>query len=152
MFVFYGRIENEKQGEWRNTEKWEKYCSKFSMQTGTEPYKLNPKEYLEALGNAKYGLCLRGFGPKCNREIELLALGTVPIITMDVDISNYDEPLVDGVHVIKVVDGEDAVEQIVNGISEAKWQEISEAGYQWWKRNCSVEGSFKKTLALSSNE
>jgi hypothetical protein len=152
MFVFYGRIENEKQGEWRNTEKWEKYCSKFSMQTGTEPYKLNPREYLEALGNAKYGLCLRGFGPKCNREIELLALGTVPIITMDVDISNYDEPLVDGVHVIKVVDGEDAVEQIVNGISEAKWLEMSEAGYQWWKRNCSVEGSWQKTLALSLTE
>ena len=152
MLVFYGRIENDTQRAWRDTDKWSKYCSKFSMQEGTEPYLLNPREYLEALGKAKYGLCLRGFGPKCNREIELLALGTVPVITMEVDNSNYDDPLVDGVHVIKVVDGDDAIEQIVNGISEAKWQEMSEAGFEWWKRNCSVEGSWKKTLALSTNE
>jgi hypothetical protein len=146
--VFYGRIENEEQGSWRKDLEWEQGCSKFSMQKGKEPYLLKPREYLEALGNAKYGLCLRGYGPKCNREIELLAMGTVPVITSDVDISNYSEPLINGVHVIKVDNKEDAMDKLIYGMSEAKWTEMSEAGYQWWLRNCSVEGSWATTSAL----
>ena len=145
--VFYGRIENEEQGSWRKDLEWEQVCSKFSMQKGKEPYLLKPREYLEALGNSKYGLCLRGYGPKCNREIELLAMGTVPVVTPDVDISNYSEPLIDGVHVIRVTDKEDAMSKL-SSIDEAKWAEISEAGYQWWSRNCSVEGSWATTSAL----
>ena len=35
-------------------------------------------EYLNLLKQSKFGLCLRGFGGKCNREIELMGLGTVP--------------------------------------------------------------------------
>ena len=145
--VFYGRIENEEQGSWRKDLEWEQVCSKFSMQKGKEPYLLKPREYLEALGNSKYGLCLRGYGPKCNREIELLAMGTVPVVTPDVDISNYSEPLIDGVHVIRVTDKEDAMSKLPS-IDEAKWAEISEAGYQWWLRNCSIEGSWATTSAL----
>jgi glycosyltransferase involved in cell wall biosynthesis len=117
------------------------------MKQAKEPYDLDPKEYLEALQNAKYGLCLRGYGPKCNREIELLAMGTVPIVTADVDIDNYDEPLQDGIHVIRVKDKADAINKIVYEMPEAKWAEMSEAGFQWWKRNCSVEGSWAKTRA-----
>ena len=119
------------------------------MQQKGEPYALNPSEYLEALQNAKYGLCLRGYGPKCNREIELLAMGTVPVVTADVDISNYAEPLIDGVHVIRVSDKADAMNKIANVMTESKWAEMSEAGYQWWKRNCSAEGSWKRTQEIS---
>jgi len=142
--VFYGRIENSEQGSWRQ-EDWSKACSKFSMQKGPEPYNLNPREYLEALSNSKYGLCLRGFGPKCNREIELLAMGTVPVVTKDVDIKNYIEPLINGVHVIVVADQEDAINKI-GKITEAQWTSMSTAGYQWWQRNCSIEGSWNRTL------
>ena len=145
--VFYGRIENEEQGSWRKDLEWEQVCSKFSMQKGKEPYLLKPREYLEALGNSKYGLCLRGYGPKCNREIELLAMGTVPVVTPDVNISNYSEPLIDGVHVIRVANKDDAMDKLGN-MDEAKWIEMSEAGYQWWLRNCSVEGSWATTSAL----
>jgi len=148
--VFFGRIENDVQAAYRSkqdVEMWSSACVKFSMKQGKEPYDLNPKEYLEALQNAKYGLCLRGYGPKCNREIELLAMGTVPIVTADVDIDNYLEPLINGVHVIRVSDKVDAIDKIVNGMSEAKWAEMSEAGFQWWKRNCSVEGSWTQTRA-----
>jgi len=145
--VFYGRIENEEQGSWRKDLEWEQVCSKFSMQKGKEPYLLKPREYLEALGNSKYGLCLRGYGPKCNREIELLAMGTVPVVTPDVNISNYSEPLIDGVHVIRVANKDDAMDKLGN-MDETKWIEMSEAGYQWWLRNCSVEGSWATTSAL----
>lgn len=146
--VFFGRIENNVQAEYRSKqaiEMWSSACAKFSMKEGKEPYDLNPKEYLEALQNAKYGLCLRGYGPKCNREIELLAMGTVPIVTADVDIDNYADPLIDGVHVIRVKDKADAIDKIVYGMTETKWAEMSEAGFQWWKRNCSVEGSWAQT-------
>jgi hypothetical protein len=148
--VFFGRIENDVQAQYRSKEDiqmWSSACAKFSMKEGKESYDLNPKEYLEALQNAKYGLCLRGFGPKCNREIELLAMGTVPIVTADVDIDNYAEPLINGVHVIRVKDKADAIDKIAYGMTEAKWAEMSEAGFQWWKRNCSVEGSWQKTQA-----
>jgi hypothetical protein len=146
--VFYGRIENSSQGEWRqDISGWKSVCAKFSMQQGKEPYVLNPREYLEALQGTKYGLCIRGYGPKCNREIELLAMGTVPVVTSDVDIVNYAEPLIDGTHVICVSNPEDAIQKICK-ISNEKWQEMSEAGYQWWKRNCSVEGSWETTRNL----
>ena len=146
--VFYGRIENADQGQWRqDISGWKMACAKFSMQQGKEPYTLKPREYLEALQNSKYGLCIRGYGPKCNREIELLAMGTVPVVTNGVDISDYAEPLIDGTHVLCVSDHEDAMQKICK-ISEEKWAEMSEAGFQWWKRNCSVEGSWETTRNL----
>ena len=148
--VFYGRIENADQGQWRqDISGWKTVCSKFSMQQGKEPYVLKPREYLETLQGAKFGLCLRGYGPKCNREIELLAMGTVPVVTSGVDILNYAEPLVDGTHVLCVTDHEDAMAKICK-ISIEKWLEMSEAGFQWWKRNCSVEGSWERTYALNT--
>ena len=148
--VFYGRIENADQGQWRqDISGWKMACAKFSMQQGKEPYVLKPREYLEALQNAKYGLCIRGYGPKCNREIELLAMGTVPVVTNGVEISDYADPLIDGTHVICVSDHEDAMAKICN-ISEEKWLEMSEAGFQWWKRNCSVEGSWATTIRIIS--
>uniref|UniRef100_A0A6C0DIW9 Glycosyltransferase n=1 Tax=viral metagenome TaxID=1070528 RepID=A0A6C0DIW9_9ZZZZ len=146
--VFYGRIENQDQGKWRqDISGWKMACAKFSMQQGKEPYVLKPREYLETLQNAKYGLCIRGYGPKCNREIELLAMGTVPVVTNGVEISDYAEPLVDGTHVLCVSDYQDAMEKICK-ISEEKWLEMSEAGFKWWKRNCSVEGSWNTTRNL----
>jgi len=145
--VFYGRIENDVQGSWRIGD-WSKACSTFSMQNGTEPYILNPKEYLEALSNSKFGLCLRGYGPKCNREIELLAMGTIPVVNKDVDIEDYIEPLIHGVHVIRVSSPEEAI-SLISKITEDQWLSMSKAGYQWWERNCSVKGSWDRTRAVT---
>jgi len=144
--VFYGRIENDRQGAWRK-EDWSSACSSYVMQKGLEPYALNPREYLEALSKSRFGLCLRGFGPKCNREIELLAMGTVPVVSADVDIKEYMEPLIHGVHVIKVSDPKDAVNKI-GKITEAQWNSMSKAGFQWWQRNCSAQGSWERTSAV----
>lgn len=149
QLVFFGRIENEKQGSYRqDVSGWKMVCSKFEMPVGAkEPYPLSPTEYLAALQNSKYGLCLRGYGPKCNREIELLAMGTVPLVTPGVDFEQYTEPLKDGVHVVFVSGPQDAVAKMA-AISEEKWAEMSEACRAWWKRNASVEGSWSKTKAL----
>jgi hypothetical protein len=149
--VFFGRIENDVQAKWRSSmeEEWSKACSKFTMNKASESYSLGPKEYLEALSFAKYGLCLRGYGPKCNREVELLAMGTVPIITDGVDFTNYSEPLVDGIHVLKVAGPEEAISKI-SAITEEQWTAMSQAGYAWWKRNASVEGSWTLTSHINA--
>jgi hypothetical protein len=147
--VFFGRVENDEQGKYRqDISGWKGLCSNFSMPVGAkEPYLYGPEEYLLALQKAKYGLCLRGFGPKCNREIELLAMGTVPVVTPGVDITNYAEPLIDGIHVLCVSDPEDAKVKIA-AISSAEWETMSKAGHMWWKRNASVEGSWARTSSL----
>lgn len=145
--VFYGRVENDAQGAHRQSvEGWRSLCSDFSMPVGAkEPYKFGPEEYLVALQNAKYGLCLRGYGPKCNREIELLAMGTVPVVvTPGVDITGYIEPLIDGIHVICVLNPVDAKAKLT-AMTEAQWETMSKAGKLWWKRNASAEGSWQRT-------
>jgi hypothetical protein len=144
--VFFGRIENQVQGQYRqDISGWKSICSKFTMQEGAkEAYSLNPEEYLQALSKSKYGLCLRGYGPKCNREIELLALGTVPVVVSGVDTMNYAEPLIDGIHILCVSDSNDAQRKI-NSISESEWETMSKAGHMWWKRNASVDGAWART-------
>lgn len=147
--VFFGRIENDVQGKYRqDVAQWSKLCSKFSMPLSVkEPYALGPEDYLTALKGSKYGLCLRGYGPKCNREIELLAMGTVPIVTDGVDYLNYAEPLIEGVHVIYAKDAEDAKKKMA-AIPDSQWETMSKAGHMWWKKNASVEGSWAKTKAI----
>jgi len=144
--VFFGRVENDIQGKYRqDITGWQALCSNFSMPVGAkQPYALEPEEYLLALQSAKFGLCLRGFGPKCNREIELLAMGTVPVVTPGVDITGYAEPLIDGIHVLCVSGPEDAKSKIA-AVSESHWETMSKAGKMWWKRNASVEGSWLRT-------
>jgi len=146
QLIFYGRVENEKQGAYRqDISGWQSACSKFSMPVGAkEPYALGPEDYLLALQGAKYGLCLRGYGPKCNREIELLAMGTVPLVTPGVDCTGYAEPLINGVHVICVADADDAKVKMA-AVTEEAWTAMSKAGYEWWKRNASAEGSWQIT-------
>lgn len=102
------------------------------------------------ISNAKFGLCLRGFGPKCNREIELLALGTVPVITPECDFDSYNEPLIEGVHYLRV-DSPGQFSEVVNRITEPRWSVMSQAGQKWWQRNCSVEGSFNTTIRTIFN-
>ena len=109
-----------------------------------QPYVYSPQEYLDALSNAKYGLCLRGYGPKCNREIELMAMGTVPLVVDGVDMDNYHESLLEGIHYLRVSGPEDARERLAL-IKESQWETMSKAGHQWWKQNASVEGSWLVT-------
>ena len=86
------------------------------------------------LRGSKYGLCLRGFGSKCHREVELMALGTVPIVTPEVSIKSYMDPPMENIHYITV---ENPVELRVkiDNISKERWEEMSKACYEWYQRN-----------------
>lgn len=151
-FVFYGKVENVVQQSYRNNELF-KACDEFDMPVGSDAtYKFGPDEYLHKLANAKFGLCLAGFGNKCNREIECFALGTVPVAAPDVDMSNYKNPPQVGVHYIRLTsyDPEEAT-RAIQAVSQEEWQKMSAAAHQWWKDNASAMGLWRVTCELSQN-
>ena len=83
-------------------------------------------EYLDKISHAKFGLCLAGFGPKCNREIEYFGLGIVPIMAPQVDTVYYNK-LEEGVHYLRV-DRAEEVPDLIKSTSKEKWKEMSEEG------------------------
>jgi hypothetical protein len=147
LLVFYGKIENKVQERRRKTHDWESACTDFIMPKGGD-YKLTHYQYLEKLADAKYGLCLAGYGKKCHRETECMALGTVPVVAADVDMSNYANPPIEGIHYIRVQDPAEA-DQKTEETTEEQWLSMSLACRDWWQKNCSVEGSWLLTKRLT---
>jgi hypothetical protein len=145
--VFYGKIENTVQAEMRKGSEWQNACDDFYMADGTTPYKYSHAEYLEKLGQAKFGLCLAGYGKKCHREIECMALGTVPICSADVDMDNYAEKPIEGTHYIRVKTPMEA-KIIAETTTKEEWKKMSDECVRWWRANASAEGSWNLTKRL----
>jgi hypothetical protein len=146
--VFYGKIENRLQEKRRKEFDWSIVCDDFVMVQGeTTPYSLTQEEYLLKLTNAKFGLCLAGFGNKCHREVECMAMGCVPVVAMNVDMESYAVPPIEGLHYLRVENPEDALIK-VKSITSEKWTEMSEACRKWWRETASVEGSWALTQKL----
>jgi hypothetical protein len=147
--VFYGKIENDVQRSHRTNKLWEA-CDEFTMPVGSnKEYAFSQEEYLKRLADARFGLCLAGFGPKCNREIECFALGTVPVVAPDVDMEHYANPPQEGVHYIRLksFNPEDA-KVAVESVTKERWEEMSRACHMWWKENSSAEGMWTLTERL----
>jgi hypothetical protein len=144
--LFLGKVENGVQHANRTQQDWSSCVDLFSMpiESSTKPYPYTAEEYLQRLCNARFGLCLPGFGPKCNREIEYFATGCVPIVTDGVDMQNYLVPPKEGVHYFRASNPED-VRRIVAETSADKWIEMSVAGHEWWQLFASAEGLFRLT-------
>jgi len=142
--VFIGNIENQVQAAARAIS-WEIVCDRWHLTKGSE-HALSQEKYFHALATSKFGLCLAGYGKKCHREIECMAMGTVPVCSADVDTENYAEPLKEGVHFLRATNPEDAKEKMA-AVSYTSWEEMSTACKVWWERNASIEGSFKVTMA-----
>jgi hypothetical protein len=147
--IFIGKIENSVQQNFRNNSIYKNYIEFFQMMNPNEKYKYSQQEYLNLLVHSKFGLCLRGYGPKCNREIELLALGTIPLITSDVDLTYYND-LIEGKHYFLITKPQDIDYHIYN-TTEAKWNQMSQECIKWYENNCSITGSFKTTLEIINN-
>jgi hypothetical protein len=147
--IFLGRIENGIQKEKRTKHDWSKVIHNFHMPIDSTggAYKYNQDTYLSLLCQSRFGLCLPGYGPKCNREIEYLATGTVPIVTPGVDVVNYAGSLKENIHYFKAETPED-VKNIVETTSLEKWTEMSIAGRAWWRRYASAEGLFRLTWGI----
>ena len=149
--IFIGKIENNVQAKYRlKYSNIEKVIQLYIMHKQDEPYRYNQEEYLNLLRNSKFGLCLRGFGPKCNREIELLGLGTVPIVAHDVDMCNYYDSLIENVHYFRFTNVDD-IKEIISTCTVDKWNSMSNACILWYNKNCSLQGSFKTTKYIIDN-
>jgi len=146
--VFYGKIENKVQEKRRTNYNWSSVCDDYVMVNGeTTPYPFTKAEYLENLAQAKFGLCLAGFGKKCHREVECMAMGCVPVVTSDVDMDNYANPPEEGLHYIRV-SSPDEIEAKVKSVSEKQWSFMSNACRAWWSDNASAQGSWRLTSEL----
>ena len=145
--VFYGKIENQVQKSNRTKHDWASCCSEFVMASENEPCKYSEQEYLNNLASAKYGLCLAGFGKKCHREVECMAFGTVPLVAPEVDMENYANPPIEGLHYIRVKDPEDLKDKL-NQFDDDVWWRMSEACKKWYKDNCSADGMWELTKKL----
>jgi hypothetical protein len=146
--LFMGKIENGVQQAARTGADWSTSVELFSMpiDSSGKPYPYTQEQYLEKLCLARYGLCLPGYGPKCNREIEYFCCGVVPIVTPGVDIKGYLVPPTEGVHYFTAKTPEE-VRRIVETTSAEHWAKMSAAGREWWRLYASAEGFFRLTQA-----
>jgi len=131
--IFIGNIENSVQNVFRKDTSWKDVLTEYYCTQG-QKHLFSHNEYLMKLRNSKYGLCLRGYGSKCHREVELMALGTVPIITENVSITSYLEPLIENTHYLKAKNPEDFKDKI-NNVTQEQWNSMSKSCYEWYQRN-----------------
>ena len=149
--VFYGRSENSIQLRNRSKASWASACTEYVHLTGSDKYPYTHTEYLERLRGSLFGLCLAGYGKKCHREIECMAMGCVPCVAPEVDMSGYAVPPVEGVHYLRVAGPEELLQK-TEAMGEAEWEAMSVAGSIWWKENASAEGMWGLTKRLTGLE
>jgi hypothetical protein len=147
--VFYGRSENAIQEDRRSRHNWAPACDEFVHVAGESKYPFTQEEYLEKLAGARFGLCLAGFGLKCHREVECMAMGCVPIVAPEVDMTSYAEPPQEGIHFFRAQTPE-AAAAAVAATGPEMWAAMSAACKAWWQRNASVEGSWRTTERLAA--
>ena len=123
---------------------WASVLDEFHCTAGHKQ-KFTQEEYLMKLRGSRFGLCLRGFGSKCHREVELMAFGTVPIVTPEVSIKDYMDPPVENVHYLSVTSPEDLKEKVAN-ISEEQWEKMSKACFSWYQRNVHSNNCWENML------
>jgi hypothetical protein len=143
--IFIGNFENSVQEKFRKTtDSWENVLTEYHCTKGQQ-HKFSHEEYLMKLRDSKYGLCLRGYGSKCHREVELMAFGTVPIVTPEVNVSSYMEPLIENTHYI-LVNNPEELKQKVASIDKEQWTKMSKSCYEWYQRNVHSKNSWKNMI------
>jgi hypothetical protein len=146
--VLYGKVENAVQKERRSGALWAAACSEFKMPVGAEKtYPFTQEEYLIKLSESRFGLCLPGYGWKCHREVECMAMGCVPIVSSEVDMKNYANPPVANLHYF-VAETPEQAQKLSLETSEEKWSEMSAACKKWWNENVSCDGMWNLTKSL----
>lgn len=147
--VFYGKSENGVQLRNRTKASWSSACSEFvHLESAAAKYPYTHEEYLERLRGALFGLCLAGYGKKCHREMECMAMGCVPVVAPEVDMTSYAVPPVEGVHYLRVTSPDD-LQKKTEDMSAETWEAMSAAAFQWWKENASAEGMWELTKRLA---
>lgn len=132
--IFIGNYENSVQEKYRTMNiDWKSVVTEFHCTAG-KIHKFSQNEYLFKLRQAKFGLCLRGYGSKCHREVELMAFGTVPLITPNVTIESYSDPLIENIHYI-FVNNPNELKNKVETITQEQWEFMSDNCCKWYQKN-----------------
>lgn len=142
--IFIGNYENYVQQEFRTNDSWEEVIEEFYCTSGSK-HLFSQDEYLDKIRKAKYGLCLRGFGSKCHREVELMAFGTVPVVTPEVSIKSYLEQPIENEHYI-LVSSPSEFKSKISEIKSEKWKEMSESCVNWYYRNIHSDKCWNTTM------
>ena len=74
-----------------------------------------------------------------------MALGTVPIITPDVNMSSYANPPIENIHYFKVQNPEQ-ITQVIQSVSEKQWTQLSLNCINWYRSNVHSVVSANRTL------
>jgi hypothetical protein len=122
--IFIGNIENWVQAKHREDKKEWKDCIDFFHCINGFTHTFTQEEYLQKMADSKFGLSFEGYGKKCNRDIELMALGTVMLRVPTLNVDSYYEPLIEGIHYINITKKEE-IKLFVNNITEEKWTYMS---------------------------
>lgn len=146
--TFVGKVENNQQAQNRFQSKinWFEHIHLFQVVAGVQTqYPFDMETYLQVMSKTKFALLLPGYGPKCNRDIEAVACGAIPIVTPGVDTEYYGK-WTEGKNYFRMNDVSD-----LKGIFESdpeKLLEMQTANTRWYNRNASPEGSFKTTKRI----
>jgi len=131
--IFIGNYENNTQKRYRTKADYKSVVSIYHCKSGPE-HSFTQEEYLQTIRNSKFGLCLRGYGSKCHREVELMAFGTVPVVTPDVNMDSYIDGPKENIHYLRVSTPEEFKQKISETTPE-KWGQMSAACYSWYQKN-----------------
>jgi hypothetical protein len=143
--IFIGNIENSVQNKYRSNNKWSDVISEYHCTLGTK-HLFSHKEYLMKIRQAKYGLCLRGYGSKCHREVELMAFGVVLLVTEGVTTASYMEPLIENTHYLIVYSPDDLTSKLHN-MTAQKWSIMSQNCYEWYQRNVHSDNCWNNMIS-----
>lgn len=128
-----------------NYSEWGKYIQHFWMGNSNDRL-MTQIEYLNFIKSNKFGLCLRGVGPKCLRDVELIGMGTVPIFTPGVS-TNYWNKLEEGKHYLYAEKPED-IPNLIKNCTKEKWEYMSGECLKWYSENCTPEGVYSVTCKI----
>ena len=102
------------------------------------------KDYYMLLASSKFGLCPMGDQGYCQREVECLGLGVIPIFTPGVEY-NYHEPLVKDVHFIYAENPEE-MNRKISEMDEEKIKWMINNGLEYYERRISPKGMWNSVL------
>ena len=144
--IFAGSIENETQEFFRNKFKgWKDAIEIYSCAdrlNKNESHKYSTDEYLELISLSKFGICFRGNGPKCFREMEYLAMGTPLIVTPGVEV-DFPAPLEEGVHYFQASSKEE-IKRIAEETSQEQWEKMSRSCWDWFTNHGTIDKLFEE--------
>lgn len=77
--------------------------------------------------------------------MELMAMGTVPIITPDASIDYYNDKLIENKHFIRIKDPSEYRKKI-DSISKEQWTEMSNNCKEWYMKNIHSKNGFNQLI------